>query len=235
MRKFKHIVSLGFFCSPSLEFERINRRQFSLPFDWIVTHSLRTVIDLINNQFQDFLVEEYMSQFKNRPAYYKNTKLDIDFYHDFSPFKPLHTQMQAVEEKYQRRIARFYNTVKEPTLFLRYISQQDLPYLLANSKMILKTLQKLNPLNEVIFVANSDCCIPDLGFPIYYVQKDKNDSVARSFLNVNKALETYILENVEAAHPKKTSLKTKFLVFANKLYRKVRLKLKIVYRHNKQH
>ena len=55
MGRYNYIVSLGYFCSPAMEFERIDKRQFSLPFDWLITPKISDVIDLINNGFEDFL------------------------------------------------------------------------------------------------------------------------------------------------------------------------------------
>jgi hypothetical protein len=138
MEKYKNIVSLGYFCSPAMEFERINRRQFSLPFDWLITSRLSVVLELIDNGFEDFLNEEYMFQLKDYPSYYRNTRYNIDFYHDFSPLKSFGSQIDAVCKKYNRRIERFYSIIKEPTLFVRYICKDEIGYVSENYDLILK-------------------------------------------------------------------------------------------------
>lgn len=37
MRKFKHYISLGFFCAPAMELEKRGLRNESLPFDWLIS------------------------------------------------------------------------------------------------------------------------------------------------------------------------------------------------------
>lgn len=234
MKKFKYIVSLGHFCSPAMEFEKIDRRQFSLPFDWLVTHRFSVVMDLINNNFDGFLNAEDMYQFKAYPQYYKNKKLDVDFYHDFSPFKSFQSQIDGVSEKYKRRIERFYHIVKEPTLFLRYITRNDVEYICKNYDSILESLKKCNPQNDILFVCNSEDRLPLENAAVYYVEKPANDNVSREFLSANEELKQYILEHVEPATAKKVSKKEKYIKMVKKVYKKIRLKLKLVYRHNQQ-
>ena len=234
MKKYKYIVSLGSFCSPAMEFERFNRRQFSLPFDWLITPQLSTVVKLINNGFEDFLNEEYMFQFKEYPQYYKNKKSGIDFYHDFSPFKTFDSQIDNVTKKYNRRIERFYEVIKQPTLFLRYISEGEKECISENYESTLKTLQKFNPENNIIFVANIDIresLNPEL--PIYYVEKDLGDGVSRKFLSANDELLQYILENVEEATTKKAKKKNKYTRIMKKVLIRICAKLNLVYRHSK--
>ncbi len=234
MSQYKYIVSLGHFCSPAMEFEKINRRAFSLPFDWLITPELSVVIDLINNRFEDFLNEDYMFQFKEYPEYYRNKKYNVDFYHDFSPFKRFDSQIQEVAKKYNRRIERFYTIIKQPTLFVRYITKKDVEYINKNYDSILRLIKSFNPQNDILFVANNDIHLNiQTANAVYYVERDLNDAVARNFLSVNDELSQYILNNVEVVATKKDT-KNKYLVLIKKAYKRIRLKLKFVYRHNKQ-
>lgn len=235
MKKYKYIVSLGHFCSPAMELEKIGRRPFSLPFDWLITSKLSAIIELINNGFEDFLNEEYLFQLKEYPQYYRNIKYNIDFYHDFSPFVSFDCQINKISEKYNRRIERFYNTIKQPTLFLRYITEKDIEYISENYEYILNALKAFNPQNDIIFVANNDVSLGlQSEIPIYYVEKDANDIVSRRFLDTNRELLQYILSNTEATTTEKPKQKNKCLTLVEKVYKKVRLKLKLVYHHSKQ-
>ncbi|MBQ7817720.1 MAG: hypothetical protein IJ388_02860 [Oscillospiraceae bacterium] len=235
MEKYKYIVSLGHFCSPAMEFEKIERRPFSLPFDWLITAKLSTVIELINNGFKDFLNEEYLFQLKEYPQYYRNKKYAIDFYHDFSPFISLESQIDEISKKYIRRIERFYNIIKQPTLFLRYITEKDVEYISKDYEYILNSLKAFNPQNDVIFVANNDICLDfSHKVSVFQVEKDLNDCVSRCFLDANKELLQYILSNTEAATTKKPKQKNKRLKLVKKIYKNFRLKLKLVYCHSKQ-
>lgn len=231
MERFKQIISLGYFCAPAMEFQRICRRQASFPFDWLMTPDLRTVIALIENGFTGLLDREQLFQFAKYPQYYKNVALDIDLYHDISPFKPLDAQLDAVTEKYARRIARFYEAIKTPTLFCRYLTESDLPYVLENYDKILQTLQRYGPQNQIVFVINEDLLTEPTDLPIYRVPKDPGDTVARRFLESAPGLEAFILDNVVYAPPLPHASRSHLL---KKVEVKVRTALGLVYRHHKQ-
>ena len=234
MEKYEHIVSLGHFCSPAMEFEKIDRRPFSLPFDWLITPELCTVMELVDNGFQDFLNEEYMYQFKTHPQYYRNTKYTIDFYHDFSPLKSFQSQIDDVSKKYSRRIERFYDVVNRPTLFLRYITAKDAEYVSEHYEAILHWAQKFNPLNSIVFVANKDIQVKfNAEIPVYYVERDQNDSVSRAFLSVDNGLLQYILDHVASVTPKKQTPSNRYLKRLKMAYLMMRVKLKMTYHHSK--
>ena len=154
MKKYRNIVSLGHFCSPAMEFERIKRRQSSLPFDWLITPNLSDIITLINNDFEDFLTEKYLFQLIEYPQYYRNIRYNIDCYHYFYPFESFKSQINDIRIKYNRRINRFFDTIKQPTLFVRYITENDIKYISEHYEFILKTIKRYNTLNSIIFVSN---------------------------------------------------------------------------------
>ena len=145
------------------------------------------------------------------------------------------SQINKISKKYNRRIERFYNIIKQPTLFLRYVTEKDIEYISKNYEYVLKSLKKFNPQNDIIFVANNEVSLGlQSEISVYYVEKDLNDNVSRNFLSANKELLQYILSNVEVATTKKPKQKNKCLKLVEKTYRKIRLKLKLVYRHSKQ-
>lgn len=67
-------------------------------------------------------------------------------------------------QKYKRRIKNFYRSIHEPTLFFRYISDQDrdengrsteLTWI-ENHKLEIETLiQSYNPNNRIFYIANT--------------------------------------------------------------------------------
>ena len=191
-------------------------------------------MELINNHFDGFLKKEDLFQFQKYPQYYKNKRYDIDFYHDFSPFKSLDTQIEAVTQKYDRRIARFYDIIRQPTLFLRYITVQDVSYINSNYDRIVEELKKFNPQNEIIFVCNVDMPLELNAAAVYYVERDPEAEVCRMFLKANDQLLQYILEQVAPATPKTVDKKAAMLNTVKKAYKKIRLRLKLVYRHHQQ-
>lgn len=234
MARFKHVISLGYFCSPALELRRIRVRDGSYPFDWVISYDFASVLYLVENHFEDLLSEDLLYQLKELPNCYRNKKFKVDFYHDFDELKKLRGQLFKVKEKYNRRVNRFYNSIKQPTLFIRYISSpEELLYINNNYEKIQTLFKQFNPNNEVHYVANSDLYSEEnSNINIWYVEKDKCENVARRFLEKNDQLEKYILDNVEyrADNTFKPFLNHQSVI--NRMYRKVCAKLKLHYRHN---
>ena len=57
MKKYKHFISLGYFCSVALELERIGLRNCSSPFDWCITE-WKGLEKALTTRFQNFLKYE---------------------------------------------------------------------------------------------------------------------------------------------------------------------------------
>lgn len=123
MEIFKHYISLGYFCSIAQELERFGLRDASYPFDWIIS-DIEGVFQCIDNNFDGLLDINVLTQSDKHRMYYKNTKYDFYFFHDFDKYMSLLSQIDQVKKKYERRIERFYRNIQEPTLFLRYISDE---------------------------------------------------------------------------------------------------------------
>lgn len=186
---YKQVISLGFFCSVAIELEHMNLRSKSGPFDWTIT-SIEGLIGVIQDGFKDFLNPAYLVQDKEYPYIIKNTKYHIHFYHDFNLEEPFEMQLPRVREKYARRIRHFYEDVTQPTLFVRYIEdQEEYDRICQEYTNILYLFKQFNPRNEVCWIANSDLRFSNhAGFYVYTVEKDPNDLVARNFLEKNSWL-----------------------------------------------
>ena len=186
MSNVSNIISLGFFCSCASELERVGLRKASYPFDWTIS-PFPSVLSLINNHFEGFLDYDLLEQNISKPAYYRNKNYNIQFFHDFNKYHSLASQLKKVQKKYERRIKRFYETTQQPTLFLRYIAnQQEADYISANSQYIFSTVRNFNAKNDIIYVANTG--IEFHSNDIFFVAPDEKDSVARKFLNKNTDL-----------------------------------------------
>lgn len=205
MEKYKHIISLGFFCSVSSELERIGLRDSSYPFDWLIS-SFDSVLELINNGFKDFLSLDFIQQYSNNPSYYINNKYNIHFFHDFDKYKKCEEQIDEINNKYQRRINRFYKNIHEPTLFIRYIKDQDeVDYIELKFNEILNGLRKYNVNNDIIFVSNDTVIISNL--KIFKVTADNNDTVAKIFLEKNSDLKEYLCSGIYNIQKQETNYK----------------------------
>lgn len=206
MKKYKHIISLGFFCSVALELERINLRDCSSPFDWVISN-FQAVLELINNNFDGFICLEYMQQYCNNPSFYFNKKYDIHFYHDFDKYKKCEYQIEKINAKYRRRIERFYKNIQEPTLFVRYIKdQKECNYIESNFDEILANLRNYNIENNIIFISNDNIISSNL--KIFKVNVDKGDSVARKFLEKNSELKKYLCSDLYDKQKRITNYRT---------------------------
>lgn len=186
-------ISLGYFCSVASELEKFGLRKESSPFDWVIS-DFEGVIMAIKNDFLNYLDYDYLSQCALNHEIYKNTKYNIMFVHDFDRYIPLKKQLPKVLDKYNRRISRFYESIKKPTLFIRYISDEEsvngvskeLLYIEKNYDRILKMLKTFNSSNEILFIANGG--VSSSKVSIYHVTKDDNDKVSRSPFSANSDL-----------------------------------------------
>ena len=177
-------ISLGHFCSVALELEKFGLRTESSPFDWLIS-DFESVISAIETHFDDFLNYDHLSQDKKLHYLYYDSKYKCSFHHDFDKYAPLKKQLPVVQSKYARRINRFYKTIQEPTLFIRYISSKqneegkskELVWIEENYDRIISLLKSFNKDNDILFIANEDVTSEML--TIYNVEKDENDSVAR--------------------------------------------------------
>ena len=197
MKQYKHFISLGYFCSVARELERIGLRSESSPFDWCIS-SYEGVINLIENHFKNFLEVNCLAQDEDVCKNYFNEKYNIWFFHDFDEFCSLEQQLPKVKKKYLRRIERFYENIKEPTLFVRYISEEDLnecgksielEYIERNNQYITSLLRSFNKENDVVYIANGGV-VSDI-IKIYNVERDEGDGVARRFLEKSDELNIF--------------------------------------------
>jgi len=127
-------ISLGPTCSIAYQLQKLNKKKESLPFDWIRCYPISSVLHLIQNNFIDLFEgiefvrddtkfpfiedidgEKFDTIHIKDTKIYKNDKLGISFFHDFKDG----IDVKDVIEKYKRRINRFYNVVKNSSVFIR--------------------------------------------------------------------------------------------------------------------
>ena len=168
-------------------------RDTSSPFDWC-TSSLKGVLDAIEDNFADMFNPEYLSQRTTSHEIYKNLKYNITFFHDFDGFVPLEEQIGQVEEKYHRRIDRFYKNISEPTLFIRYINNagekgrpDELVWIEENYDYIIRLIKSFNPENDIIFIASKGYACSEK-VDLILVEPDSDATVARTFADSDKAV-----------------------------------------------
>ena len=243
--KFQNFISLGYFCGIARDLEKIGLRDFSSPFDWTISN-FESVIRLINTNFKDFMKYENLAQNVNNGVYLDEIN-QIYFYHDFSIKKSLSEKYNQVNEKYIRRIKRFYNEIKKPTLFIRYISNSEkdkngksieLDYIEKNYDSIIQCLKKSNQKNEIIFIANNEVISNNI--KIFHVTANKKIMYAKC--PILKCDELFpLLNNVNHLNKEKNikRYKKKFLnrffkrIIKNKITRQIDNKFFKHYIHDK--
>ena len=187
---FKSVVSLGFFCGVAQEIERLGLRSKSMPFDWVITTSFPCVLNIIESRFSNYVgTPHYVEMDSNRAD---NDEYQIQFFHDFKRPASIENQLQSVVEKYERRSNYFLNAIKQPTLFIRYIiNQEEYEWIKNNKDRIDSVLNTSNAENEIVFIGHCEFD-GELGYQYFKVEPDEHDVVARKFSISNKKVYDYL-------------------------------------------
>jgi len=128
-------ISLGSDCSVAYNLQRLGYRVYSFPLDWLLS---KNITNVLREDFKDFCNPKYL-KFCNRVNCCNisenftedthnmirviHTKYKLHFLHDFIE-KEIN---EEVEEKYERRIQRFYNIMRDKNIEKRLyrISKYD--------------------------------------------------------------------------------------------------------------
>ena len=143
---------MGYFCSVAMELERKGLRTASYPFDWMISDSFECIMKLFDTNFAGFLDEESLYQ-EDIPNHYFNRQTGIHFYHDFDAYTSLSNQLNSVVRKYDRRINRLFNDIKQPSLFIRYcLNDKEVLWIKDNLASIEAKFKQYNPDNSILFI-----------------------------------------------------------------------------------
>lgn len=196
MNKFHcdHIISLGFFCSPALELDRLGYRNASYPFDWVISN-MRSVSNLIDNQFRGLfeLKDLYEARGSDLYTHVHHSEYCFQFFHDFKIGTPWPEQINSVRDKYQRRISRFYDTLSsnENIVFLLYSRNNDTQ---DDLNKLVESLSRLTVNFRIIIISNKgnhSYILSEYILSQLFVEKDINDVVNRKFFNDIKTLDGF--------------------------------------------
>ena len=130
-KKYDIIYSIGRDCACAMYMNKCKLRCTSGPFDWLTNASFETRMNLILNDFADFLNPEDIRFLPKDPNvfndekcdYYENIRNGFYYYHDFPVGHTLKESMPVVVEKYNRRIVRFIkNMHKKRRILLIWFS-----------------------------------------------------------------------------------------------------------------
>lgn len=125
-------ISLGSDCSVAYQLDKHQLRSHAFPFDWLLTPNIMGIINCIDDDFKKLFVDLEHKNISDNFAYIDDTNTFIpndastnkmirivnknykmSFVHDFQ-FDM--SNYDIVVEKYQRRINRFYEVMKDETI-----------------------------------------------------------------------------------------------------------------------
>lgn len=119
--EYDFIFSIGEDCACTGYLREHHLQVFSYPFDWLTAASFETRIELLVNDFDNFLNIENLKFLPKNPQintdshcdYYANISTGFYFYHDFPAGESLEKNFKNVKEKYDRRIKRLYSKIQK--------------------------------------------------------------------------------------------------------------------------
>lgn len=128
---FDYIISLGEDCRTTMALRDSDLAFLSLPFDWLISLDLEVTLKTILNHCDNWFTADNLipTDLKYRRPVYANKSTGHLYVHDFTDDEGMPSQIQAVKEKYGRRIKRLYEYLSNGNsiLFL-YIISPDRDY-----------------------------------------------------------------------------------------------------------
>ena len=150
--KYQHI-SLGYNCSTAYNLKVNGLRSFSSPFDWFISFKIEDIVRCIESKFAYFFGKKYIFQDDVIRKWYLNKKYNILFGHGFNENDIFPIKFVGFRHKYRKRIRRFYKKIQKPTIFYRYCYlEEDIEYIVKNSKIVDGFFKQFNTLNEVVYI-----------------------------------------------------------------------------------
>lgn len=122
-QEYDFIFGIGQACSCS-ETLRLSGLQFqSYPLDWLFGGSITSRMDLLLNNFENFINKDDLTKVGEREnplpcdIYYNNSN-GLTFNHDFALRQDINDTYPSVKEKYDRRIKRLYDNIEKSNKIL---------------------------------------------------------------------------------------------------------------------
>jgi hypothetical protein len=125
-------IPLGSDCSIAYNLQKLNFRKNAYPFDWIKFNNINDLIDILSNNFKYFLdkqffeikeesdkfpyIDENWSDISSKNIIIKHTKYLITFPHEVKSDNNISEQINNFIEKYNRRIIRLINILKNDSI-----------------------------------------------------------------------------------------------------------------------
>ena len=149
--RYKHCVSLGWFCGCASALSKLGLRSTSGPFDWYFS-SYKSVLSIIENNFYDFMVADNLELSLEHAKTFIDKKYGFHCNHDIQ--ESFESEIEMICGKYKKRAERFIRFIKEPTLFVRVVrDEEEVEYINENYLYADNLVKRYNSENDIIYVA----------------------------------------------------------------------------------
>jgi hypothetical protein len=166
INKYDCIFSAGEACHVAGLLKEMGLRKFSGPFDWMYGGDPITRLNLIADEFANYLNKEDLvlcekSSSTEHKCIYSNKRTGLVYNHDFFSDDNFDRDYLAMREKYDRRIARVVNKMKsgEKTLII-YVNIKTESGKMAKKEDIERAVLRINEVYgdnvDVLFIVHND-------------------------------------------------------------------------------
>jgi len=160
------VFSLGYACNCASNLSACLLREYSYPFDWVTGANFEERIEILLNDFNCYFEKEEL-EFGDQPShiqeqtshiFYRNRKNGIIFMHDFPQNESslnLDNIYSSIREKYDKRINRLLNILKEKNYNVLCVYIQQRVIKISNDQIISlhnKLRQKFKANIDMLFV-----------------------------------------------------------------------------------
>ena len=150
--KFDIIIPMGCYCASAQALKSVKKRSRSLPFDWVGPLSFDQAVRFLETGFEGFLEKEDLVKYEKdtkKNVGYVNTRNNLLFLHDFKEVAHFDEEYVQLREKYERRIKRIYQTIRDSKdiLYLHVHTPDMMDRLPADEELqaALERLRKMYP------------------------------------------------------------------------------------------
>ena len=150
--KFDIIIPMGCYCASAQALKSVKKRSRSLPFDWVGPLSFDQAVRFLETGFEGFFEKEDLVKYEKdtkKNVGYVNTRNNLLFLHDFKEVAHFDEEYVQLREKYERRIKRIYQTIRDSKdiLYLHVHTPDMMDRLPADEELqaALERLRKMYP------------------------------------------------------------------------------------------
>lgn len=148
---FKNFISLGRACGTAGSLQKNGYRSFSGPFDWYGTENFKSVLNVIETDFVDFMKKENLRLDEHDSKVFIDEKYGFRYNHDVK--QDFETEYDGIYKKYMRRVEKFKEEIQYPTCFVRAVSsKEEIDYIECHHFYINEVIKKGNKNNIIVFL-----------------------------------------------------------------------------------